>query len=121
MPVGDLVVIFPDQPRALRDQQDAAGRTVIDILGDLRGDLPGEIGPDARDEGSRDHAARLKHVLRRGRDDPSRAFRRSLAAANEKGLSLTRCIEDGIQLLYSDRDFDPFADYLGLCSVMADE
>lgn len=36
-------------------------------------------------------------------------------------LIATRCIEDGIQLLYSDRDFDPFADYLGLCSVMADE
>lgn len=26
----------------------------------------------------------------------------------------TRCIESGYELLYSDRDFDPFAQYLGL-------
>ena len=29
-------------------------------------------------------------------------------------LIATRCITDGLALLYSDRDFDPFADYLGL-------
>ncbi|MDP1654253.1 MAG: PIN domain nuclease [Rhodocyclaceae bacterium] len=29
----------------------------------------------------------------------------------------TRCIESGLPLLYSDRDFDPFVDYLGLRSV----
>lgn len=26
----------------------------------------------------------------------------------------TRCIEDGLRLLYSDRDFDPFVEHLGL-------
>ena len=26
----------------------------------------------------------------------------------------TRCIEDGYKLLHSDRDFDPFVEYLGL-------
>jgi len=26
----------------------------------------------------------------------------------------TRCIEDGLYLLYSDRDFDPFVEHLGL-------
>jgi predicted nucleic acid-binding protein len=26
----------------------------------------------------------------------------------------TRCIEDGIDLLHNDRDFDPFAKHLGL-------
>lgn len=26
----------------------------------------------------------------------------------------TRCIEDGFELLHNDRDFDPFAKYLGL-------
>lgn len=30
----------------------------------------------------------------------------------------TRCIEDDLPLLYSDRDFDPFVTHLGLRSVM---
>lgn len=29
-------------------------------------------------------------------------------------LIATRCILDGIELLYSDRDFDPFVEHLGL-------
>lgn len=31
----------------------------------------------------------------------------------------TRCIENGLQLLYSDRDFDPFVEHLGLRSALA--
>lgn len=31
----------------------------------------------------------------------------------------TRCIESGLPLLYSDRDFDPFVERLGLRSAMA--
>ncbi len=34
-------------------------------------------------------------------------------------LIATRCIEGGYSLLYSDRDFDPFVEHLGLESVMA--
>lgn len=34
-------------------------------------------------------------------------------------LIATRCIEDGLALLYSDRDFDPFVEHLGLASAMA--
>ena len=34
-------------------------------------------------------------------------------------LIATRCIESGHALLYSDRDFDPFVDHLGLASAMA--
>ncbi|MBU0751116.1 MAG: PIN domain nuclease [Gammaproteobacteria bacterium] len=30
----------------------------------------------------------------------------------------TRCIESGLPLLYSDRDFDPFVEHLGLCSAL---
>ena len=30
----------------------------------------------------------------------------------------TRCIEDGIALLFSDRDFQPFVDHLGLASAL---
>jgi predicted nucleic acid-binding protein len=33
-------------------------------------------------------------------------------------LIATRCIRDGLSLLYSDRDFDPFVDHLGLASAM---
>jgi predicted nucleic acid-binding protein len=31
-------------------------------------------------------------------------------------LIATRCIEEGLPLLYSDRDFDPFVEHLGLVS-----
>lgn len=34
-------------------------------------------------------------------------------------LIATRCIADGISLLYSDRDFDPFVKHLGLRSALA--
>jgi hypothetical protein len=34
-------------------------------------------------------------------------------------LIATRCIEGGYSLLYSDRDFDPFVEHLGLLSAMA--
>lgn len=33
-------------------------------------------------------------------------------------LIATRCIEGGFSLLYSDRDFDPFVEHLGLKSAM---
>jgi hypothetical protein len=33
-------------------------------------------------------------------------------------LIATRCIESGLALLYSDRDFDPFVQHLGLRSAM---
>ena len=33
-------------------------------------------------------------------------------------LIATRCIADGIPLLFSDRDFDPFVQHLGLISVV---
>ena len=34
-------------------------------------------------------------------------------------LIATRCIESGHSLLYSDRDFDPFVEHLGLQSALA--
>jgi predicted nucleic acid-binding protein len=36
-------------------------------------------------------------------------------------LIATRCIQDDIPLLYSDRDFDPFVAHLGLRSAMRDD
>ncbi|MDO8297612.1 MAG: PIN domain nuclease [Caulobacter sp.] len=35
-------------------------------------------------------------------------------------LIATRCIQDGHALLYSDRDFDPFVEHLGLQSAMTE-
>lgn len=35
-------------------------------------------------------------------------------------LIATRCIESDITLLFSDRDFDPFVEYLGLRSALAE-
>jgi hypothetical protein len=32
----------------------------------------------------------------------------------------TRCIESGLALLYSDRDFDPFVEHLGLRSALTE-
>lgn len=34
------------------------------------------------------------------------------------GIIATRCIEDAMTLLYSDRDFEPFVEHLGLRSAM---
>src|SRR5262249_60796142 len=51
LPERDLTVVDADQLRSLWDQEVAAGRAVIDILGDLAGDLAGQIGADAREEG----------------------------------------------------------------------
>jgi len=36
-------------------------------------------------------------------------------------LIATYCIENGVSLLFSDRDFNPFVDYLGLRSAMLDD
>ena len=33
-------------------------------------------------------------------------------------LIATRCIENGLPLLYSDKDFDPFVEHLGMRSAM---
>lgn len=52
---------------------------------------------------------------------------RNFRALREKGVTVrktidtliaTRCIVDGHAMLYSDRDFDPFVEHLGLQSVM---
>ena len=49
-------------------------------------------------------------------------------ALHERGITIrktidtviaTRCIESDYALLYSDRDFDPFVEHLGLSSAMS--
>ena len=34
-------------------------------------------------------------------------------------LIAIRCIEDGLALLYGDRDFDPFVQHLGLAAALS--
>ncbi|WP_343035941.1 type II toxin-antitoxin system VapC family toxin [Aromatoleum toluvorans] len=53
----------------------------------------------------------------------ARNFRslRSLGVTVRKTIDTviaTRCIESGMALLYSDRDFDPFVEHLGLQSAL---
>ncbi|BAY52764.1 PIN domain protein [Thermostichus vulcanus NIES-2134] len=54
---------------------------------------------------------------------------RNYRALRAKGVTIrktidtiiaTQCIEDDLPLLYSDRDFDPFVEHLGLRSAMAE-
>src|SRR5467141_1932751 len=52
----DLAVIGTDQASPLGDQTGAASWGVIDIFGNLRGDLSGKIRADACDESGRDTA-----------------------------------------------------------------
>src|SRR5947199_7910509 len=61
----DLAVIDPDQASSLGDQTGAASWGVIDIFGNLRGDLSGKIRADACDESGRDDRSRLHHKWRR--------------------------------------------------------
>src|SRR5690606_34211393 len=53
----DLAVVDPDEPRSLRDKKILAGRAVIDVLGDLSGDLAREIGANAGKERRGNHGA----------------------------------------------------------------
>src|SRR5260370_30877389 len=46
LPEGDVAVVGADKLRALRDEEIFPGRAVVDVLGDVRGDLSGQIGAD---------------------------------------------------------------------------
>ncbi len=78
LPGGDLAVIFADQPRPLRDEQDTARRAVIDVGRHLGGNLTGKIGTDAGDKRSRNDAAGL-HDVGRGRPHQALDAHRALA------------------------------------------
>lgn len=63
-----------------------------------------------------------------GGTDVAIASARNFRTLRAKGITVrktidcliaTRCIADGLPLLYSDRDFDPFVDHLGLVSALA--
>src|SRR3546814_1578558 len=59
-------VVAADQPRALRNEERASGRAVVDALGHLGGDQPRQVGPQPREQARRYDAAGRQQV-RRGR------------------------------------------------------
>src|SRR3546814_2210372 len=61
-----FAVVAADQPRALRNEERASGRAVVDALGHLGGDQPRQVGPQPREQARRYDAAGRKQV-RRGR------------------------------------------------------
>ena len=67
-----VIAVLTDDARSLRDQEQAAGRAVIDVLGHLRRDLARKVGTDAGDERGRDHGPGLKDVGRCRRRDTIR-------------------------------------------------
>ena len=90
---GNLRIILPDQPRALRDEQDAAGNAVIDILGDLRRDRPGKIGTQPGDERRRNDRAGLQNIGACCRLQPLLAHGALIGGTVEEGefVILGRC------------------------------
>ncbi len=56
---GHAIVIGADQPGALRNQEQASRGAVIDVLGNLRGDLTWQVGANAGDQRGRDDGAGL--------------------------------------------------------------
>ncbi len=65
--VGDLAVVFADQPGALRDKQVLAGRAVIDVFCHLGSDLAWQVRLNAGDEGRGNDGPGLDNEGRRGR------------------------------------------------------
>lgn len=96
--VGDVVLTEVLQGFA----SDAAFRTALDLLSTLR----------LVEIGGREVAIEAARNFRRLR------ARGVTVRKTIDTLIATRCILAGMPLLYSDRDFDPFVEHLGLRSAM---
>lgn len=70
-------------------------------------------GLDAVDIGGQDIA------IRAARNDRALRERGITICKSINALIATRCLESDYALLYSDRDFDPFVEHLGLSSAMS--
>lgn len=64
--------MLTDNPGALRHEQNAAGRTVVDVFRHLCRDLAGQIGADASNEHGGNHRSCLKDERRSRSHDPIR-------------------------------------------------
>jgi predicted nucleic acid-binding protein len=97
------------------------------VMGDL---ILAEIlqGLDSdRDFARVSHAMRSLHCITIANETIAIQAARNYRTLRAKGVTVrktidnliaTRCIVDGRALLYSDRDFDPFVEHLGLMSAM---
>jgi len=65
LPERDLAIVYPDQSSALWDQSSSTCGRVIDVFGDLRGDLARQIGADPSDESGWNSRPCLDHEGRR--------------------------------------------------------
>jgi hypothetical protein len=90
LPRRHFAVIFADETRALRDEQQRAGRAVIDILRDLRRDLTRKVGMNRRDQGSGDDASGLQYARRAGFPDSFRTLRCPVSVPSKKGAARFR-------------------------------
>ena len=61
---ADIVGVFADNARSLGDEQDLAGRAIIDVLRDLGRYQTGQVRSNAGDERGRDHGPGLKDIGR---------------------------------------------------------
>lgn len=96
--VGDLILIevlqgFPDERSARRAERELFRCAFLTIC-------------------DREIAIRAAHCYR------SLRVRGITVRKTIDTLIATRCILDGLPLLYSDRDFDPFVEHLGLRSAL---
>ncbi|WP_232300962.1 type II toxin-antitoxin system VapC family toxin [Caldimonas taiwanensis] len=98
-------------------------------VGDL---IPSEVLQGFSTEKDFNQARRLMtslEVITLGGQEVALQAARNCRALRAQGVTIrktmdkiiaTRCIEDDLPLLYSDRDFDPFVEYLGLRSAMVE-
>jgi hypothetical protein len=73
LPERDLAVVEPNELRSLQNQQKSAAWAVIDVLGDLGGDLPRQVGSDPGDQGGRNDRAGLDNITGWRIGEPIRA------------------------------------------------
>src|SRR3546814_1798576 len=83
----------------VRLKQQAPGCAVIDILGDLRGDQPRQIGTQPGDQAGRDHAAGGQRIRRWRRGERVRIDVASGVERGDERLLASLCIGivDGIE------------------------
>lgn len=119
---------FQGRPTAQTNRLDAALGVEPVAIGDIvLAEVLQGFGPDRDFERARGLLEALDRVDIAGAEvavEAARNFRRLRA----KGVTIrktidtliaTRCIRDGLPLLYADRDFEPFVAHLGLRSALA--
>ena len=92
MAESDAAIVFTDEARALRDQQEATGRAVIDIGRHLRGDLTGKVRAQTRDQRRRNDRTGLDHIGAWRIGEPGGACRASINGFVKEGFPSVRGI-----------------------------